>query len=162
VSDGQVFRARVLCLGNELLADDAFGAVVAAKLRRRLPGVVDVVFTANTGLSLLDYALDVQQLVVVDTILTGQRAPGTLMVIEEGDLQAVPGSSPHYVGLFDALALARAVDLGAPTDVKIIVVEAEDCTTIGGPLGPAVKAAIPEALQLVGEVLAEWDGVVMG
>lgn len=159
VSDDMEFQARVLCLGNELLADDAFGGVIAQKIRRQASEAVDVVFTANTGLSLLDYALNVQQLVVVDTIVTGRAAPGTLMVFREGDLQAMPGGSPHYVGLFDALSLARVLDLPAPRDVRIIAVEAADCTTIGGPMSPAVKEAVPDALQLVGEALAEWGRV---
>ena len=44
---------RILCLGNELLADDAFGLVAAEELRRRFPQM-DVVFTTDSGFHLLD------------------------------------------------------------------------------------------------------------
>src|SRR5208283_5509171 len=44
---------RILCLGNELLADDAFGSAVAEELRRRFP-TMDVVFTTDSGFHLLD------------------------------------------------------------------------------------------------------------
>ena len=45
---------RILCLGNELLADDAFGLVAAEELRRRFPQL-DVVFTTDSGFHLIDY-----------------------------------------------------------------------------------------------------------
>jgi hydrogenase maturation protease len=154
-SDDMQIQARILCLGNDLLADDAFGGVVAGRLRRSAPAAVDIVFTANTGLSLLDYLVDVQQLVVVDTIMTGQSAPGSVRVIRDGDLPATPGSSPHYIGLFEALALARVLDLKTPEEVTIVAVEAADCTTIGGPMSPAVLDAVPIVLRLIGDTVSD-------
>ena len=68
---------RVLCLGNELLADDALGAVVAEQLRELLPGTAEVVFTSAMGFDLLDDVLGASRLLVVDTIETGTRPPGT-------------------------------------------------------------------------------------
>ena len=49
---------RILCLGNELLADDAFGLAAAEELRRRFPQM-DVVFTTDSGFHLIDYLTEI-------------------------------------------------------------------------------------------------------
>jgi serine/threonine protein kinase len=37
------------------------------------------------------------RLIVVDTLVTGAFAPGTVLALREGDLVAAPGGSPHYI-----------------------------------------------------------------
>ncbi|NIR43609.1 MAG: hydrogenase maturation protease [Gemmatimonadetes bacterium] len=148
---------RVLCLGNELLADDAFGALVAGRLAAWTTPDVDVVFTANTGFSLIDLLLDVDRLIVVDAISTGSARPGTVRAVREGDVAEVSGGSPHYIGLFEALALARALEMPAAREMAILVVEAADCFTVGGAMHPAVSAAVPKVVALVKEMLAATD-----
>jgi hydrogenase maturation protease len=149
VSDQRDCAVRVLCLGNDLLADDALGAVVAEQFRRQADESVEVVFTANTGFDLLEHALNTRRLIVVDSVLTGRHEPGALMVLREEDVRGVSGNSPHYIGLFEALALARELKLPAADDVVIIAVEAADCTTIGGPMTPAVVEAVPAVVDTV-------------
>ncbi len=142
--------ARVLGLGNEILADDAFGILVAREIERVLPPeTVEVVSSSAGGLRLLDCILNVSRLVVVDTIRTGRAAPGTLYVLRESDLAAPAGATPHCTGLLDALQLARHLGLPAPGDVTVIAVEPADCFTVGGAMHPAVAAAIPKAVALV-------------
>ena len=143
----------MLCLGNDLLADDAFGCLAAEELRRRLPPAVEVEFTAEAGFGLVDLIEDAALLVVVDVVVTGKAAPGTVSVLRESDLTAAPGGSPHYVGLLEALALARASGLVAPDEVVFVVVEAADCLTIGGPMHPAVRAALPEVTDCVAQIV---------
>jgi hydrogenase maturation protease len=54
----RALSTRVLCLGNDLLADDAFGPVVARTLKELyLPGV-EVVESPASGLHLLEHVLD--------------------------------------------------------------------------------------------------------
>lgn len=146
---------RLLGLGNEILADDAFGIRVAQEAAWRLPaGEVEVVFCSASGFHLLDYLLDVRRLVVVDTVVTGSAEPGTIYVVREGEIDTAPAGAAHGAGLFDALALARRLGLPAAEDVVIIAVEAADCLTLGGPMHPAVEAAIPRVLEIVQSSLA--------
>jgi hydrogenase maturation protease len=140
-------------LGNDLLADDAVGGVVATQVRQSLGDSVDVVFTANTGFSLIDHLLNARRLIVVDSILTGAAEPGSVLVLREQDAETVPGGSPHYIGLFEALALARKLDLPAAEEVVIVAVEAADLTTIGGSMTPALEAAVPGVVELVGSLI---------
>jgi hydrogenase maturation protease len=149
MSDSLVSTVRVLCLGNDLLADDAVGGVIARRAPHYLGDHVDVVYAANTGFGLIDHLLNVERLIVVDSVLTGKCDPGTVMVITEEDAAAVHGDSPHYIGLFEALALARELQLPTPREVTIVAVEVADCVTVGGPMSSAVQAAVPVALDIV-------------
>ena len=137
-----------------MLADDAFGHVVADQLRAVLPSSVEVVFTSASGFDLLDDVLSAERLVVVDTIQTGKSPPGTIHVVNEGDISSAPGESPHYVGLFETLRLGRRLDMPVPREVTIVAVEADDCRTVGGAMTPPVQAAVPKVVALVKELVA--------
>jgi len=147
------WNTRVLCLGNDLLGDDSLGSMVAAQLRRSVPPGVEVVCTPETGFHLLDYALDTDRLIVVDTVVTGSAPPGTIYEFHDSDLKTVPGGSPHYVGLFEALAVARFLGLPSAHQVFILAVEASDCLTLGEHMHPAVMAAIPVLLERLQGIL---------
>lgn len=160
-------RLRVLCLGNELLADDAFGHVVADRLVCELsknageesPGAtaradIEVIKSSLAGLGLLDELTGAPRLIVIDSVQTGNAPPGTLHILHEDDLKTPAGPSPHYFGIFESLGLARRLGLPAPEEVIILAVETADCTTLGGNMHPAVLAAIPNVVQRVAEVIA--------
>jgi hydrogenase maturation protease len=143
---------RVLCLGNDLLSDDALGYLVAHRLREdSLPGV-EVHFTTETGFALLDYLQRARLQIVVDVVATGKMKPGTMREFREEDLRGVPGESPHYIGLFESLDLGRKLDLPMPEELVILVVEAADCMTIGGAMHPEVEGAVPALLDRIAEL----------
>ncbi len=139
---------RVLCLGNALLADDAFGIVVAEQLRRGRPDL-EVRESSTSGFDLLDDTLGAGRLIVVDIVQSGALAPGTISIFREGEVRTVPGGSPHYVGLFEALRLGRALGLAVPDEVMIIAVEPADCRTVGGAMHASVRAAVGEVMRII-------------
>lgn len=148
-SDAQKCDVRVLCLGNDLLGDDSLGSLVAAHVRQFAPANVEVLSTPETGFHLLDYVLNVSCLIVVDTVVTGSAPLGTIYEFRDADLKSLPGGSPHYVGLFEALAVARHLRLPAAEQVLIVAVEAKDCLTVGEDMHSAVVAAIPALIKMV-------------
>jgi hydrogenase maturation protease len=143
---------RILCLGNELLADDAFGLVAAEELRRRFPQM-DVVFTTDSGFHLLDNLLEAKFICVIDCIQTDRVPPGTLYVLRSSDMKSTYGPSPHYVGLLETLYLARELLLNVPKDVIILAVEAADCLTLGGEMHHEVKSTVALVVDLVAEIV---------
>ncbi len=154
VVDSSESHARVLCLGNDLLADDSLGALVAQQLRQlNWPGV-EIVYSAAMGFDLLEYLLNIPFLIVVDTIVSGMCAPGTISVLRDDELAAVPGASPHYVGVLETLTLGRALGLPPAKRLTFLLVEAADCLTIGGDIHPLVRASIPAVVKQVHEILA--------
>jgi len=138
---------RILCLGNDILADDALGFLVADRLRELAPRGVDIVSSAESGLHLLDHVLDVDTLVVIDTLQTGLVQPGTIFCLYPDQMQVVPGGSLHYVGLSETLALAQCLGLSVANDVVIFAVECSDRLAVGGEMHPAVHAAIPALMR---------------
>ncbi len=144
---------RVLCLGNDILADDCFGLKVASELRAMNLDGLEIVEAATSGFDLLDYTLDTPLLVVVDTVQTGKAAPGTIYEFKEGDMLVPHGSSPHYIGLFEALAAGRKLGLAVAPKMTILAVEAFDCLTIGGGMHQAVESAISTVAGRVVEIL---------
>ena len=147
------FSARLLCLGNDVLADDAMGLRVAETLRGRLPASVDVVSSMESGLRLLDHLVGVPRVIVIDAVETGAAPPGTIFVLREEDISYSPGPSGHYMGLFETLALGKKLDMPVAHDVLIIAVEAGDCRTLGGKMTPAVERAIPEVARRIVEMV---------
>jgi hydrogenase maturation protease len=145
---------RILCLGNDILSDDALGSAVAERLREFVPEGVEVVSTTDTGFYLFDYVSNTSCLIVIDTVVTGASAPGTIYVLGENDIRTAQGGSPHYIGLQETLALVRALNFQVPETVVVLAVEAADCLTLGGPMHPAVSAAIPVLLEKVRETIA--------
>jgi hydrogenase maturation protease len=142
-------HARVLCLGNELFGDDSFGYLVAAQLRESLPPGVEIVFTSETGLHLLDHVVGVRSLIVVDTIETGQARPGTIFEFRPGELATFPGNSPHAIGMFDVLDLAIQLSLPVPEYMLVLAVESNECFTLGESISPQVRASIPNVLNMI-------------
>ncbi|HTT21310.1 MAG TPA: hydrogenase maturation protease [Candidatus Sulfotelmatobacter sp.] len=154
-SETRETRVRVLCLGNELLADDSLGLRVAENVRRFAPQDVEVISTSESGFHLLDYVSDVQRLIVVDTLATGTSSPGTIYAFHDHELKAVPGDSPHYVGLCETLSLARLLGMPVAEEVIFLAVEAADCSTLGGEMHPDVGAAIPQITSMVRDMLRQ-------
>src|ERR1035437_4981591 len=123
---------RLLGLGNEILADDAFGILVAREVERRFQGRIEVVCSSAAGFDLMDHLLGASRLLVVDTIVTGRAKPGAISVFMADQIQPVSGGSPHFLGLFEVLAVGRKLHLDVPKETIVIAVEASDCATIGG------------------------------
>ena len=145
---------RLLGLGNEILADDAFGILAAREVARRFQGEIEVVQSSSAGYDLMDHLLGARRLLVVDTIVTGRARPGAISVFTADRVQPAPGGSPHFLGLFEVLAVGRKLHLDVPKEIIVIAVEASDCITVGGPIHPDVQSAIPEVVELVGQFLA--------
>jgi len=145
---------RLLGLGNELLADDAFGILVAREAQRRFPGKMEVVCSSASGFNLLDDVLGAARLLVVDTIITGRAKPGTVSILTAEQMRPAAGS-PHSLGLFEVLAVGKRLGLPVPEKTIVIAVEASDSRTVGGPMHPDVQSAIPKVVELIGRILAD-------
>ncbi len=148
---------RLLGLGNDLLADDAFGVEVVRGIAPRLPAHVQTTTSIAGGLALLDELVGAHRLIVIDSVTTGEQATGTVNRVEASALAPAPGQSPHYVGMFEALQLGRHLGLEVPSEIVILAVEAGDCLTIGGPMSAKMRAAIPVVERMIHEQLARWD-----
>jgi hydrogenase maturation protease len=144
-------RLLLLGLGNDLLTDDAIGLRVVDAARERLKDCPNIAVAGSTemGLPLLDFVVGFEDLLLVDAIQTGKVLPGFVHELEVTDLKALPIGSPHFVGVGEVLALARALELDVPTYVKILAIEVEDPFTVSQKLTPVLEARFPDLLARV-------------
>jgi hydrogenase maturation protease len=148
----------VLGLGNPLLADDGAGLVMLEMLQgaRAWPADVEFVDGGTWGLSLLPLLEDVDRLLILDAVCTGEQ-PGTV-VRGEGD--QVPRwyshpVSPHQVDLREVLGAAMLIDV---VPEVLVVVGIEPATTEGLHIGlsPEVEQSLERAVAEATRVLASW------
>jgi hydrogenase maturation protease len=97
-------------VGNILMGDDGIGVRIVHEIERRfsLPEGVEVLDGGTSGLELLSYFSDREQVIIVDAVESG-LPPGTVVKVEGEDVPArfVTKISPHQLGISDVLAAAR-------------------------------------------------------
>lgn len=157
-------RAVVIGIGNSYRRDDAVGLVVADHIGRTAgPGVLALCCDGEPT-TLIQAWSDVDIAVVVDAVVGSSAPVGGLcrMVVTAQDAarrfeRAPGGSGSHGLGLPEAIALARALDL-LPRRLVVLGVEVADVRT-GVGLSPPVAAAVAD---VVAAAHRELDEVVDG
>ncbi len=143
----------ILCLGNDVLTDDAFGLRVGESLTRpEVTERADVCTASVAGFALLDLMHSREAVLVVDTVLTSKAIPGTLHFFPNG--YWTPGRglvSSHEISLPTALRLGRLLGYEMPENIDVLAVEAADVQTLSEEMTPAVTAAVEPAITLVEE-----------
>ena len=154
-------RTIVIGLGNPILTDDSVGVKAARELALRLDGRLDVEVREiyNGGLALMESLVGFGRAVIVDAMLTGSCAPGT---VREVDITALDHTknlaSTHDTGLYEALEAGRMVGLDLPLEVRLVGIEVSDIENFSDELTPEVRQALPEVFDMVMGIL---DGNVV-
>ena len=148
----QAISAVIACIGNGLVADDAAGGVVCEALRAiGVPQGVRLEHLGTGGLSLLDCLDGESTLIVVDAVQLG-AAPGTVHVLDWADVPTSRGAavSAHGIGVREAIDAGRQVyPQRMPARVVLVGIEGACFDQLGGPMTPAVAAAVPRAVRAV-------------
>jgi hydrogenase maturation protease len=142
-------------VGNVFLADDGFGAAVAARLgERELPAGVTVMDFGTGG---LDLAYEVMRgydaLVIVDISRQGGE-PGTLYLIEPEEDEIEAGIEdgemidPHGMDPKTVLRFVRAVG-GWPGKIVVVACEPARVEEMGLELSEDVAAVVDRAVETV-------------
>jgi hydrogenase maturation protease len=149
-------KTLILGLGNPILTDDGIGIHVVRELAMRsLPDDVVCAEASLGGLRLLEIVAGYERVIMVDAVQTVDGRPGEIYHLHAGDLQvSLHAGSTHDLSFSGALRLGRSMGMALPDDenIHILAVEADDVLTFGEECTPAVRAAIPRAVE---EVLAE-------
>lgn len=142
--------ARVVCLGNELVCDDGIGIRVGRVLRMLpLPAGVAIEMLPFAGMELMDVLQPDEDLVLVDATVTGAR-PGTCRTMRVEDFESLEHRPVccHGLGVAEVLAAARRLDPDRlPRSVRLVGVEAEVLDRFGTSLSPALREALPNAVE---------------
>ncbi|WP_094292110.1 hydrogenase maturation protease [Mycobacterium neumannii] len=142
-------------LGNIFLGDDGFGPEVMRRVPPDLAGPHVAVRDYGIGGMHLAYDLldGCDALVLVDAI-PSRGAPGTLHVFEADltDARAETGLDAHAMD--PAAVFASLNALGGTPPFTVVIGCEVDRVDEGIGLSDAVAAAVPEAVQVIGEVVA--------
>ena len=152
-------KTLVLGLGNELLADDAVGILVARKLAGEIRGWCDIIESSLHGLALLDILAGYDRAIIIDAIQTGRYPPGTVIEMTPDDFRPTINPSPHFTGLPEMMRIARQLDVVFPRDIRILAVEITDSLNLGSPLTPEVGRAVDILAAKAVSHLEHWKAV---
>jgi len=144
----------IIGLGNPLLGDDSVGWRVAEQVRELCE--VDLDCLSVGGLSLMERLVGYDRAVLIDAITTGKQPTGSVSLykLEElPDLSAGHTGSAHDTSLQNALKLGQSMGVQLPTEVVVVGIEAQSVYEFSEVLSPPVAAAIPQAVQMVMELL---------
>ncbi len=113
----------VLGVGNPILKDDSVGIKVARLIKERVP-VVEVVETAEAGLTLLDFASNHDRLIIIDSIKAGETgAVGEVCKLDFTTLDpAMDFTSFHGVDIVTAFELGRKLGYEMPKQVSVYAI----------------------------------------
>ena len=145
----------IVCIGNDLAADDGAGPAVHQALKRtQLPENTRLKLLGVGGMDLLDEFSGEDRLVVVDAVQFG-AIPGTIHSLEWDRIPTL-GQRPvsgHGIGIREAIEIGRRLyPEKTPKHVHLIGIEGKCFTTLGAGLSlevaGALDAAVAEILNL--------------
>ena len=139
--------------------DDQIGLELVKRWMEKHSGeypedLIEAEILENPGINLLSAIAGLDAAILVDALQSGAPV-GTVIQLKEDDLGALSdGVGPgHGWGAAETLSLGRQL-AGEDLPETIIIIDIEGAVfTLGEGLSPAVRAAIPAAMELVSEVL---------
>jgi hydrogenase maturation protease len=143
----------VLGIGNPILRDDSVGLKVARRIKQAAPEV-EVVETAEAGMSLLDWAPNHDRLIVIDSIKAGAgEAAGEVFKLDFATLDPdMDFTSFHGVDIVTAFELGKRLGYHMPTRVSVYAITVKENMTFTEECSDEVERKIP---AIAGEILKE-------
>ncbi len=149
-------RSLVVCIGNDLVADDALGHRLFCLLRDRLQNKdVRLCLLGVGGIAVVDELDGEELLVVVDAVQFG-AVPGSVHVLSWDQIPAtrMRPVSGHGIGVREALQVCRKLyPEKMPQRIYLVGVEGACFDLVGAGLSPEVKRALPRALEAIVELI---------
>lgn len=142
----------VLCLGNDILSDDAVGPTIATKFNVLYSEMndVEVLFAPVAGFNLLDLLHNRESVLIVDSIITGKVDIGTIHFFAADSLTPSNGLiNSHQINLPTALELGKLLGYTMPQEIDVLAVEVTDITTISEQLTPEVVKAVDKVIEKI-------------
>ena len=152
-------KTLVIGLGNPILGDDGVGWAVASVVSKQLPVTsqpVEVDCLSLGGLSLMERMLGYDRVILVDSMETGQSPVGSVRTFPLASLpdpMSGHSASAHDTSLMTALKTAERIGADTPKQIDVVVIETQNVYDFSEELSPPVAAAIPEAVQVVFDLL---------
>ena len=161
----------IIGLGNPILGDDGVGWRVAETIHTKLQNhplkealqPYEIDYLSVGGLSLMERLVGYDRAILIDAMLTGKSALGS---VTRHHLDDLPNralghlTSSHDTTLQNALAIGRQMGAHLPECIQIIGIEAENVFDFSEELSPPIAQAVPIAADRVIQLLdpKSWIG----
>lgn len=145
----------IVCIGNDLVADDGVGHAIYYELRRReLATTTRLRLLGLGGMAMLGEFEGERLLIVVDAVQFGAQ-PGTIHVLGWDDLpESTSHVSCHGIGIREAIEVSqRLYPEKTPEQVYLVGLEGICFDQLGGGLSPEVAANVTAAASVVEELV---------
>jgi hydrogenase maturation protease len=141
-------RCLILACGNTLRGDDGAGPWLAewAKLRFQSETNIRVVSRQQWAPELAEEVARAESVLFVDCSV--ESAPGAVKIVPVQPSVGTEGLTTHQLSAAQLLALGRALYDSLPRNAQLLTIGAGS-TELGEEFSDAVKAALPEACQLL-------------
>jgi len=154
----KIMKTLVIGLGNPILGDDGVGWKVAEELSHVIGhlSLVKVETASLGGLSLMERMLGYDRVVLIDSMETGCSPVGSVLKFPLASLpdpMVGHSASAHDTSLSTALKTAERLGTSTPKIVEVVAIEAQNVYDFSEELSPSVAAAVPEAVQMVLDIL---------
>ena len=142
----------IVCIGNDLAADDGAGPAVFHLLEKKnLPEKTRLRLLGVGGMDLLEEFSGEELLIVVDAVQFGAR-PGTIHALDWDQIPSL-GQRPvsgHGVGIREAIEVGRRLyPEKTPRHVHLIGIEGKCFDSLGAGLSAEVAVALEAAVAKV-------------
>ncbi|MBM9604820.1 hydrogenase maturation protease [Desulfopila inferna] len=149
--------ALIICIGNDLVADDGIGPAIYQELSgRTLSESIRLRLLGLGGMLLLDEFAGEDLLIVVDAVQFG-AAPGTIHILDWTELpQGGAHVSCHGIGVREAVEISRNLyPEKTPARVYLVGIEGKCFDLLGVGLSAEVAANIESAADRIIEIIGE-------
>jgi hydrogenase maturation protease len=139
-------RLAVVCLGNPIMGDDAFGILVA----RRLEGLegADLLVSEGGGMETAEGLLGYKEALLIDSVEVAEGKVGDLILVPLEELSALTGPGGHSLGLPHAFEALKLMSSDVPKKVDVLACLIRPVEAFGDEVSPAVKRAVPRCASL--------------
>jgi hydrogenase maturation protease len=150
---------KIIGVGQSLRGDDAAGLAAVRLWQEKYQVNIDrpniiVELVELPGVGLLGLLEGTRTVILVDAVHSNTKA-GTVHLFSDDQLEAFTDGtgSVHGWGVAETLSLGRTlIPSGMPEEILLIGIEAGDIT-LGESLSPEVESALPEAANLIEQIL---------
>ena len=151
-------KTLVLGLGNSILSDDGVGLYVAQEIKQKISRPdVSVAWTESGGINLLERLIGYDKVIIVDAVLTGKAAPGTITRFDVNKANACRhANSTHGIDFASVVELGKMLQLAITEQIMLFGIEVRDVSSFQEKCTIEVERAIPVCAGLV---IQELDSI---
>lgn len=139
----------IIGIGNEYCGNDALGIIIAQRLKESFPDY-DLKTGAFSGIDFLEAIEEVDEVIVIDTILKPDLPIGSLIELKIEDFAGLKNFSYlHSMNLTNAVELGRQLNINLPQKIKIFGIVVDKKGEIGEEISPGLNDSLDKIINIL-------------